>query len=532
MNAGVMERPEVERPTEISALGRLPTKDEYYEALAVEMRKCIYDPERFCWLVFPMGKPLTPLARFESLYPWQEELFRSIGEERRAKGFRTDGPPVMPIQRTISSGKSAGKTWAMGALAWWIMATCPWAQGLATATTDGQLTGRLWKEIRSLYNMSPILQQLFEVNSELVRHKEYPEDWKLDAVVPSKATVESLQGVHGVYTSFAVGDECSGIPPQNFDALDGMQGDPQVFQIYASNPLHRVGVWYNRTFGTERHEWSPTVVDVSKLPGKNIEQYQRVIDRLGENHRKVRIEIRGLPAKADDEQLFSEELIEKMETRPARAEGGDLIVDPGAALLCGVDLPAGGGDKFVARFRRGLDARSIPPVIPKMPGGRPMKFQEMVETCEDILDRTFTGGAFVHTMYIDDSQYGKPVYETLCDNGYRGSVALVTFAGACPDPDHYENMRAWMYVGMSEWGRGRRAHRHERRPEGGPCGAAARPGSQAHGADQEEADRRHPRALSRRQRRAGDDVRPSAASGEPAQGAAAQGEPLQSEPRA
>jgi len=129
-----------------------------------------------------------------------------------------------------------------------------------------------------------------------------------------------------------------------------------------------------------------------------------------------------------------------------------VIADPTAPLLCGVDLPAGGGDKFVARFRRGLDARSIPPVSPRMPDGRPMKFREIVDVCEDILDRTYEGGVYVQMMYIDDSQYGRPLYEELCEHGYRGSVALVNFNGVCPDPDHYENMRAWMYCGAAEWG--------------------------------------------------------------------------------
>ena len=442
-----MEAPALARPTEVSKFGRPPTEAEYHREIGAQFAATVYDIERFCRLVFPMGQPATPLARFKTFYPWQAEFFGSINAERRRKAYVPDGPKVVPILRTLSSGKGAGKTHILAMLIWHLMATMPWAQGIATATTELQLNDRLWAHVRSLWELSPILQAMFNINSEHAWHREYQHDWKCTAMVPTKHNPDALRGVHGIYNSFAVGDECSGIPGPNFEALDGMWGDPQVVQCYASNPgPTRTGVWFARTFGPDRHEWSPQIIDVSQLPDANHAVYDRMRAKHGENSSYYLRNVRGLPPKAESGQLIEPETIERQAAAPLDTEAGTPRVTEADALVVGVDLSGGGNDNFVAHFRRGIDARSIPPIV--IPG-RIRSFGQVVDRCRQILEGEYDGRS-VDMMFLDRGMHGGPAYDSLCDFGYRGSVVPVWFKGVPPDPD-YANMRAYMYGQVAEW---------------------------------------------------------------------------------
>lgn len=454
---GVVEVPRDERgrPTEVTTLGRQPTVAEYQREIASSIAATLYDIEKTIRLLFPLGKPATPLAGLQSWYPWQEEYFSLFNAERRQRGYVPDGPKVAALCLTIGSGKGAGKTLLMAMTKWAIMVTSPYAQGIATATTNEQLDERLWSHVISLYECSPLLQSMFMVNTLRSWHREHVKDWKCVATVPAAHNVESLQGVHGIYTSFAVGDECSGIPDRNFEALDGMFVDPQVFQVFASNPLYRKGVWYNRTYGVDRRDWGhttesfesdPLIVDVSKLPNANHAYFDKQVKRHGWNSKYVRVNIRGLPPRADSDSLMDPETIELAAERPLDTEDGLSLVNPEAPLLCGVDLPAGGDDRFVACFRKDIDARSVRPII--IPG-RINSFKVVVKRCERILEGEWNGDE-VHKLFLDMSNWGGPAYEMLCDLGWRRFLIPVRYKGTAPD-SACANQRAYMYRECSEW---------------------------------------------------------------------------------
>ena len=119
-----------------------------------------------------------------------------------------------------------------------------------------------------------------------------------------------------------------------------------------------------------------------------------------------------------------------------------------APLLCGVDLPAGGDDRFVAWFRKDIDARTIPPVIFK---GRINSFRTVVTRCLRILNDDFHGyaGESVHTMFLDNSNHGSAAYEELAARGWRRHVIPINFKGT-PPQDDCANNRAYMYRQFNE----------------------------------------------------------------------------------
>ena len=442
-----------ERPTIVKALGRLPTQAEYAKELSSLWASCVYDMERFFRLTFPLGAVGTPLQRLKTFYPWQQAFFRMHDAKRRHRGYVPDGEAVEAILHTISSGKGAGKTVTMAGYVWYLMATCPWAQGLCTSTTGDQLKDRLWANVKSLYECSPLLQERFDINSEMCWHRDFRDDWKCVARVPSKENPEALQGIHGVWFTFAVGDEASGIPKQNFVSIDGMLGDPQVFMCFASNPLYRTGVWYDRTFGVDRVEWGhtespendPLVIDRSSLPGANQLTYDKLRARHGFNSNHFRITVRGLPPLADSDQLIDPETIERAADLPLY-QGDMLLTNPEAPLLCGVDLPKGGDDRFVAWFRKDIDARTIPPVVFK---GRINSFTTVVKHIRRILNTEYHGD-YVHTLFLDAEGHGMAAYDELAATGYRKQVIPIYFQGGAPDPE-VSNMRAYMYRESNEW---------------------------------------------------------------------------------
>src|SRR5262249_6469451 len=74
-------------------------------------------------------------------------------------------------------------------------------------------------------------------------------------------------------------------------------------------------------------------------------------------------------------QLIPRDLVEGAQKRRPEA----LEDEP---LIAGVDVPDGGSAWFVVRFRRGLDAVSVPPV--RIPGSR-IDRQQMIATCARLL---------------------------------------------------------------------------------------------------------------------------------------------------
>jgi len=115
-------------------------------------------------------------------------------------------------------------------------------------------------------------------------------------------------------------------------------------------------------------------------------------------------------------------------------------------LIAGVDVSDGGSAWNVIRFRRGSDARSIPPIrIPgeKVRGDRGPFLGKLAEVLQ-----TSYGGQKVAMMFID-SAFGAPYVERLQTMGYR-NVTEVRFGSESLD-HHQANLRAYMWNRLKEW---------------------------------------------------------------------------------
>jgi hypothetical protein len=128
------------------------------------------------------------------------------------------------------------------------------------------------------------------------------------------------------------------------------------------------------------------------------------------------------------------------------AQKREAIALPDDPLICGLDVARGGSDRCVFRFRRGLDARSIPPVW--IPGEQARDSMRLVTLAADILTRNYNG-RMVTTMFVDGTGIGGPIVDRLRQLGHQ-HVVEVQFGAEAPDAK-YANMRAYIWGRLRDW---------------------------------------------------------------------------------
>jgi hypothetical protein len=170
----------------------------------------------------------------------------------------------------------------------------------------------------------------------------------------------------------------------------------------------------------------------------------------GEDSDFFRVRVRGLPPAASDLQFIALDLVAAAQRRQVALLGDE-------PLVCGLDLARGGADECVFRFRRGPDARSIPPLrVPGEQARDSMRSSRWRRTCS----RARTTAARWHTLFVDATggSIGGPIADRLRQLGHD-NVIDVQFGGESPDP-HYANMRAYIWGQMRDWLRAGGDRRH------------------------------------------------------------------------
>ena len=179
-----------------------------------------------------------------------------------------------------------------------------------------------------------------------------------------------------------------------------------------------------------------------------IEQWAK--DR-GEDSDVFRVRVRGLPPNADDSQFIDLSRIKEAQKR-------QVAVLDNEPLIAGVDLAWGGAGKTyspyrcrredwnVVRFRRGKDARSIPPI--RIPGEKTRDASVMIVKLADLL-KDGVGGYRIHTMFVDSAGISGAIASRLWDLGHK-NVVEINFGGDSADVK-YRNTRAMMSGRMKDW---------------------------------------------------------------------------------
>lgn len=414
-------------------------KQTYEELLHDEAARYYADPLGFVRSMYPWTEP-GMLEHHPGPDTWQYDFLKRLGEEVTARGF--DGhTTVQAIREAISSGHGVGKSVMVAWLVDWIMSTRPHAQGTITANTITQLSTKTWAAIQTWTKLCRT-GHWFTVNSERMYRIGYRESWFCAPQSSKEENSEAFAGQHAAgSTSFYIFDEASAIPDMISEVAEGglTDGEPMIFKF--GNATRSQGDFHRCCFGSMRHRWHPVIIDSRTSRFTNKELIAEWAQDYGEDSDFFRVRVLGLPPAASDLQFIDTATV-------AAAQRRQVTPLPDEPLVCGLDLARGGADECVFRFRRGPDARSIPPI--RVAGQQARDSMKLVTLAADVLAKDYQGRK-VAMLFVDATggSIGGPIADRLRQLGHS-NVVDVQFGGESPKAQ-IANYRAFMWSQMRDW---------------------------------------------------------------------------------
>lgn len=420
--------------------------------LAAEIATYYNDMLGAALFLYPWGKAGTPLEFAKGPSREQAKFLDDLSAEIQARKF--DGVhPVKCIRMLTTSGHGTGKTELIGMLAGILMSTRDAMRGTVTANNGQQLSTKTWASIQK-YKKLLICAHWFEITSEKFWRVGRKDDWQMNATTWTEENADAFQGQHSARsTSVYIFDEDSNIPQTIHTAAEGgtIHGEAMYFRF--GNCTRRDGPFYQTAFGTNRNAWlnytlgpskdtpSPSGIrrwDATETEFRSDEQNKEWAEEYGEDSDFFRVRVRGLPPTAGDMQFISSEAIHGAQKRIAAA----LSDDP---LIAGCDLSWGGFDPACIRFRRGMDARSIPSI--RIPASETKDDAMMVMKLSEVLSREWNGRK-VEMLFIDSAGTCGNICRRLRELGHR-NIIEVNFGGHAPNKK-YKLMRSFMWGEMKD----------------------------------------------------------------------------------
>jgi hypothetical protein len=320
----------------------------------------------------------------------------------------------------------------------WAMSTCPDCRVLCTANTENQLRTKTWPEV-SKWQRLAITSHWFKTTATAVASidTEHSMTWKADAVPWSETNTEAFAGLHNQGKRIVViFDEASNIADKVWEVAEGAMTDEETEIIWLAfgNPTRNTGR-FRECFSRYKHRWITKQIDSRTVDGTNKAQFAKWEADYGEDSDFFRVRVRGVFPRASSLQLIPTDWVRAAMTREAVSFTND-------ALVMGIDIARGGDDSNVVRFRRGLDARTIPPF--RMPGSETRDTTRFIAKVCDLIAEYQPDAVFV-----DSTGVGGPVADQLRRLCPATSVIDVNFASMAPD-QHYCNMRTYMWWRVRE----------------------------------------------------------------------------------
>lgn len=404
------------------------------------------DPRVFVRLVYPWGKPNTPLADVEKPRQWQDDVMLEIARYIRHAREQQQIVGVLPemFREAIKSGRGIGKSALFAWLAHWLVSTRLGSSVWVTANGEPQLKTKTFPEVAKWVSMA-INSHWFDVNalsivpakwfSDLVSRdmKIDPKYWYIAAQLWSEENPDAFAGAHNGYGEMYLFDEASGIPKPIWTVAQGVFTEPIVdrYWLAFSNPRRNDGAFFE-AFNKNRELWRNVTVDARTVEGLAQDGYDAIIKEHGPDSDEARVEVYGdFPNQAVDQFIAYSTV--------AEAAAREVAYDPGAPLLMGVDVARGERDYNVIAFRQGRDARNVP--------WQRFRSNDIVAIANRVADAAT--GLKVDAIFVDGNGVGGGVVDLLKSWGFR--VIEVQAGGSPNDENKYLNKRAEMWALGREW---------------------------------------------------------------------------------
>lgn len=409
-------------------------EDRLFDAAA----SCKSDPLRYVKMAYPWGEPDGPLAKHQGPDNFQVDVLQYIKEN-----IGIGKPLRVAVAGGVGPGKSSLMSWVLD----WGITTCVDCRARVTANTGPQLSTSTWPEITKWKRMS-LFAGWFEVGDRRIRSldKNHQDSWRLDAITWDEHTPEAFAGFHnaGKRIIYAF-DEGAAVADSIYKESEGILAgaeDTEIIWLVMGNPSRTTGYFRTLFAGGSRSKlWKSWHIDTRTARMSDKAQIKEWIDYYGINNDFVRVRVLSQFPAAGSLQFIPSDLVERAAS-PER-DPPVTLYDP---LVMGVDVARFGDDKTVIRFRRGRDARSIPPV--KLRG------QDGIQVAGKVAelwrhhkpDAIFVDGGGEGASTVDHLRYLKIPFID------------IKFGGAADRDPHgiggsplYANKRAEMWGTMKEW---------------------------------------------------------------------------------
>lgn len=402
------------------------------------------DPYAFVMYCFPWGKAGTPLADEPGPREWQKQKLLAMKKFIQDNQLKKVNNLLFDIfQDATVSGRGVGKSAFVAWIVWWMLSTRLGSTVIVSANTEDQLKNKTWAELGRWHTLA-INSHWFEKQATSLK----PAEWfqkslknqlKIDtgyyyaqAQLWSEENPDAFAGAHNPLGMMVVFDEASGIPEKIWDVSIGFFTEkkcPDRFWFAFGNGRRNTGAFYN-CFGKFRNIWRRTQIDARTVKETDPRLYQQIIDQYGADSDQARVEVYGEFPKQGDRQFISRELINQAIQR-------ELVSDPHAALMMGVDPARYGDDSTVIRFRQGRNAQIIPPIV--MNGADNM---QVANKCAELIQKYNPDAVCI------DAGSGTGIIDRLREMKYK--VFEVQF-GSKADEQEWANKRTELWARMRDW---------------------------------------------------------------------------------
>lgn len=405
--------------------------------LAGDLASYTHDPLGAVLYGFPWGE--GELALHEGPRAWQREILEAVGNHLSNPATR-----FTPFRCAVSSGHGIGKSALVSFIIWWGLTTFEDCKVIVTANTKGQLDTKTQPEAAKWFRLA-LNKDWWDVHTASIRTKEFDrrQTWRCDFQPWSEDNAQAFAGAHNqgkrIILIMDESSEIASIISEEVGRGAMTDENTEILWFKFGNPTLNSGDFYDCTHGDQRHRWNPKIIDSRTVQGVNQAEIEEWLEDYGEDSDFFRVRVRGLPPRAASGQYIDQETIQGAQQRIIR-------VLPDEPLVAGVDFAWGGSDDNVIRFRKGLDARSIPAI--KIKGEFTRDPAVMTGKLADVLSSTY-GGQKLAMLFLDSAGIAAPVESRLRSLGYK-NLMVINFGADSPD-SHYAYMRDFMWGKLKEW---------------------------------------------------------------------------------
>lgn len=419
------------------------------EELAEAIASFRFDPLGFVLFAFPWGEPESKLSKEDGPDEWQVDILQTLGLEL----MKRDGDAAAAlgaIQIAIASGHGVGKTALVSWIIIWFTSTREDPQIITTANTQGQLTGKTWRELAKWHRMA-INADWFTWTATTFYYKPRPETHKAVAVPWTKERSEAFAGTHEKHV-LMIFDEASSIDDSIWTAADGAMTTTGAIFLVFGNPTRTNGR-FRECFRQFRHRWIVRQIDSRGCKMANRAQIDAWIADYGEDSDFVRIRVKGQFPRAGSKQLVGSDLVYEAQQRfrarhgdqvkrllQSGAEGlRDYVLDENrwAARIFVVDVARFGGDQIVMGMRQANCFVSLYK-------SREMSVPQIADQAHHLIEMVMPDH-----IIVDSAGVGGGVVDLLREMGHEIVAAL---GGAKPiNPRKYFNRRTEMWLKLKDW---------------------------------------------------------------------------------